>query len=199
MTRARKSRGFLLIELLIALGISAAILTCVYGMLYAAAKSWRALHERGRLYRAGRTLLNRMERDLSSSIPLKSLPFRGTARSMVWAAALADPERGVPVPARVEYSALTDAAGGGRPERRATHLTQNDGPPAEAAPAEIRDYSFAYAHRAAAGGRWMDEWRFADRLPEAVRVRLQLRSGSGREALELEKTVRIFHGRFETP
>src|SRR5271169_144111 len=63
-----KSRGFTLIEMLLALGISAAILGGTYSLLYAGAKGWKRMRQRTELYQTGRIVLERLDNDLQNAV-----------------------------------------------------------------------------------------------------------------------------------
>lgn len=204
--RPKDSRsGFTLVEFLLAMGLSAVILSSVYSMLYAASRNWKNMKQRTQLYQSGRAMLESLENDLENAVPLSLVPFSGDPAALNFAAVLTLPaatgEEGIPdrkALGRVSYS--WDERSGILQRNweallpEAVSFSQKG---RQAFSAQVGDFSITYAYQDALRSptSWEPSWSHGGGLPEGVKVRLVLTPPGGGQAVTLEKTVRILHGR----
>jgi len=203
--------------MLLALGLSAVILSAIYSLLFVGARNWRRVRQRAEIFQTGRIVLERLESDLQNALVLSKgqlhnqFPFKGEASSLSFPAMMSmiDPQAAQapyeqPVVGVVTYAWNQSASGQASSlERDWTLLIPDESPSYETTgkdvfPPLISSVTFSYAYRNAPGGYpavvWSGQWHQPERIPGAVRVSLVLTHPDSGEQVTLSKTIPIFHG-----
>lgn len=210
-----------MIEVLLALALSAAVLSATYSLLFTGAKAWKRMHERAELAQTGRVVLERIESDLRGAMPLtqgklqNAFVVKGDASSLSFTTlmSIADPNATQapfdrPAVGIVKYvwsaPPAASVAGGASLERDWSLLVP-DGAPAypvngqDAFPPYLAKLAFSYAYQNAPGGYppvvWQSQWYQADRIPGGVRVDLVLKRPGASEEVSLSKTIDVMQGK----
>lgn len=177
-----KARGFTLLELLIALGIVAALLAVLLGGLRVGLAAWRQGEDRAEAHQHLRTLAELLSHSVAGTFPYRMAPqpggtpviqFRGEEQRLAFVT-LTPP---FPFAAPIAFTAVVIAhEGGDRPGLRVTEKALPNLEPFESATPVLADpavtgMSFRYLRP---GGGWEDRWDGSREggLPQAVEIRL---------------------------
>lgn len=210
-------KGFSLVEVMLALGLSAAILGAIYSTLYAGTRGWKRMRQRAELFQVGRVVLDRIEDDVQHALPLtqgawkKRVLIKGSASALALPTMLsiADPNATSapfvwPAVGMVSYSWSTPADGAPPVlERTWQAWVPEDNPEVPTSgqdvfPNVIANVSFSYPYRNEHGDYpsiiWDDQWRQPMRIPKGVRVEILLKQPDTGEQVTLSKTISIPQG-----
>jgi len=210
------NRGLTLIEVLLAMSLSAILATALYGLLWTGVGAWQRVRRRAELYQTARVVFERIETDLQNEVPLNGgalkelFPFEGAQRRLAFPTALQVVDAAQASHERRAVGEVTYAwknAENGRPAQ----LVRNwallipesskdiQGRGSEAFPASVAAVSFGYPSHQNPPALplivWDGHWEELHKVPEAVRIDLTLKEPESGEELMLEKIVQIWQGR----
>lgn len=203
--RRKPARGFTLVEFILALGLSSAVMGALYSMVFGAARAWKANRRDAENFQTVRVALQRIEEDLQDAVPFGISPFAGSAQEISFIGKVelrgAGGSASRKALARIRYRWDQDQNGGFFLAREWKAFVPENGPwiveGEEAFPDSISGVSFAYAYRKGNSFEtvWMDSWNLRQ-IPEGVRVVLSLRGfGPGPEnSSSFTKIIDILQG-----
>jgi len=208
-----KNSGFTLIEVLLALGLSALMLGAIYSLLYTGSRGWKYMRGRADVDETARVVLDRLERDLENAVPLSKgqwsgkFPFHGESSTLSFPTLLSivDPEADQPP---FEQSAIGFVTYRWGPSAEgATNVLERDWvlltPDADSSlPASGKDIfpscltgiAFSYAYRGGSSVAWDALWREPEKIPQGVRVDLTLTTPEKGDSVVLSKTIQVLNG-----
>ncbi|MBL8024689.1 MAG: type II secretion system protein [Elusimicrobia bacterium] len=204
----KRAPGFTLIELVLALGLTAILATTLGGVLRGAVGTWRDMRDSSRARQRAQALFNRLGEDLRNSISFPGESFIGTGGELVFKTVVdVAREPGSletqPQIARVRYHQEFDEVsdlslpGGPRVVREQKIYTTSIFSDARKTRVEIPatiHFAFAYAGGSVGEVLWEDVWIASDTVPGGVKASLVFQSKKG--PLQYESGFRIPTGVF---
>jgi len=190
----RDSRGFTLLELLIALAIVGALLVIAFGGMRVALAAWRQGEDRAEAHQHVRSIALVLARAISATFPYNapreqgpttSLLFGGTASRLELVTQTAPYPASIPVAfTAVVFEVSTNEDRPGLVIRQRILPNRNPFTDAEIAfnDPTVIEITFSYMDE---GGSWEDSWDTEQRknLPRAIRIGVRTRIGGRVEAL----------------
>jgi prepilin-type N-terminal cleavage/methylation domain-containing protein len=170
-------RGFTLLELLVAVALTAVMITVVAGAFAAGLRVWQRASQMDGPYQDAVLALELIQKDVRNTVPFRLVPFRGGASLIEMPALVAVPLPGgaqeQPGSIRYEFSAATR-----RLERitRTFSIPDGEKESREVILDKVEQVRFAYADRGPDGKAalsWSDTWSPGTNSPAAVKVTLR--------------------------
>lgn len=194
-----------MVEFILALGLSAAVMGVLHSIVFGAARTWKANRADAESFQEVRVTLQKIEEDLQNAVPFGPSPFMGDAKEISLIARVelhgAGESSGRKALARIRYLWGKDQHGEVALLRQWKAFVPENGPwvveGEDVFPSSITDISIAYAYRKESSFEtfWLDSWRFRQ-IPEGVRIALSVSGfglGPGKRA-PFVKTVHILCG-----
>lgn len=178
----KNASGFTLIELVLALALSAVLATALGGVLRGAVGTWRTLRESARSRQRAQALFERMGQDLRNSLSFPGETFKGSAEEMIFKTVVDVPRAPgstdtIPRVAKVVYRREVTHSAPVLPQAVRDQLAYSPDPFGDKAESHVEipaDIKFAYAY---GGGtddqvRWENVWIDTDTVPRGVKATL---------------------------
>jgi prepilin-type N-terminal cleavage/methylation domain-containing protein len=190
--RARRTAAFTLVEVLLALTITAILVGTIYDLFSLGLDAWRQNTNESRLSFEGSYLCDALARDLRGALDLETkdaAAFAGSERSMeFFTGAIRPGERQWPV-CRVRYTCEKPAAGSW--SALGVEVTPFAGTVAlvkDPSAQVLLDRVYSFALRYYSNRRWEDKWQDKG-LPSAVEISLEIGTDDARAKRQFKTVV----------